>query len=308
MTVRTRILIACLLVALAPLILFAIGARRAVRDLLTDQYRARVAASAADIQNEFKREAASLDERLNALIERIDDDPSLRAALLRNERGPLLDYASSVMRGAGLQYLQLVDSDGTLLSSGHFRNDYDRTIAALPALVTATGPVLVSARRPQDVFQALARVRPFRIGDRQFVLAGGTEIDSSFVRGLARDADNVVAVFLTFPRGRIWEVDSLRSSAAELEVVLPFIDDVNGGIPRDSARWTIAHSLTPLQRVLRTIDLWLLGAGAAAVLLAIAIAQVSSARVNRPLEELAEKTTQINLDRLDVEFTTERND
>ncbi|MEX2283768.1 MAG: ATP-binding protein [Gemmatimonadota bacterium] len=307
MTFRTRILIACVIVALLPLSMFALGARRAVRSLLTEQFRARVAASAADIQQEFDREANSLDNRLDALIQRIDADPVLRAALLRNERGTLLDYAPSVMRAAGLDYLQLVDSAGTLLSSGHFRNDYDRSIAALPALVPATGLALVSARRPQGGFLALARAQSFRIGDRAFVLAGGTEIDSRFVRGLARDADTAVVVSLSYPGGRLASADSVRSGAADQRVV-PFIDDVNGEIANDSARWSITHSLTPLQRVLRSMDTWLLAAGAAAVLLAIVIAQVLAARVNRPLEELAEKTTQINLDRLDVEFTTDRED
>ena len=307
MTVRTRILIACLVVALAPLILFAVGARRAVRDRLGAEFRARVSASTAVIRQDLDRQKSSLDTMLQSLVRQIDDNPGIRAALLQNQRSGLLDHASTVMPTTGLDYLLLTDESGAVLSSGHFRNDYDRTITALPTLLSATGPVLIAARKPQGNFLALARARAFQLGDRRFVLIGGSTVDSSFVRALARDADSTVAVSLNYPGGTI-AFGNIESGVSPEHVAVPFIDEAGGAVAADTARWTIAHSLAPLRRVQRGMDSWFLLAGGGAILLAIVIAQLFSAGVNRPLEELAEKTTQINLDRLDVEFTTERTD
>jgi hypothetical protein len=190
MSVRTRILIACLVVALAPLVLFALGARRAVRERLGDEFRARVSASSAVIRQDLKRQSGSLDTRLQSLVRQIDENPDIRAALLQNQRSSLLDHASTVMPTAGLDYLLLTDESGAVLSSGHFRNDYDRTITGLPTLFSATGPVLIAARKPQGNFLALARARAFQLGDRRYILIGGSTVDSTFVRGLARDADS----------------------------------------------------------------------------------------------------------------------
>ena len=308
MIFRTRILIACLVVALVPLTLFALGARRAVHERLTSQFRARIAASTAVIRQDLARQAATLDTRLHALATRIDEDPAVRAALLQGNRTALLDYAPAVMPVAGLDYLLLVDSAGALYSSGHFRSDYDRSITALPQLLAAGGPVLIAARRPAGKFLALARARPFQLGGRRFALVGGTEIDSAFARALARDADSTIAVRLAYPGGALASSDVAGDSGEGEEIVLPFVDDASGAAGTESARWTIAHSNTQLQRVLRGMDRWFIGAGIAAIMLAVLAAQMLARRVNQPLEELAQKATQINLERMDVSLRSERAD
>jgi signal transduction histidine kinase len=313
MTFRTRILLACLAVAVAPLILFALGARRAVHDRLTAQFEARVSAASDVIRDDLTQQARAIGMRLQALAARIDEDAQQRAALLqRRERAALLDYASSVLPATGLDFLLLLDSAGTVLSSGHFRNDYDRVMPALPGVLAAQEPVLLAARRPQGRFLALVRAHAFRVGGQRFALAGGIEVDSSFVRRLARGAAHSMVVALEYD-GDTLSSSNGRTAVREAstlpeQIVIPFADDVAGAWELRQARWTITHSSAPLHAIRRGMDAWFLAAVVAAIVLALVMARVLAARVNRPLEELAARTSRVNLDRLDVEFALERQD
>jgi signal transduction histidine kinase len=303
MTFRTRILLASLIVAIAPLVVFALGARREVQQRLTQQYQERVDATSKIIREDVARHAATIDARLRALAQRIESSAPQRAALLQlGDRAPLLDYALGVMPTTGLDYLLLLDTAGTVLSSGHFRNEYDRSMAALPQLLAADGPVLVATRRAQGSFRALVRTHKFSIGERQFVLAGGIEVDSAFMNRLARN--EAVTVSLD-------DTDDNRSpqpNSLHEQIVFPFIDDAAGTTTLGNARWTIAHSLADLEAVRRGMDAWLLAVALAAIILAIIIARIIAERVNRPLEELAAQSTRVHLDRLDVGFAMQRQD
>lgn len=313
MTFRTRILLACLIMAIAPLSIFALGARREVRQRLTVQFKERVFASSRVVENDLSRQAESIDTRIEALGQQIDSNAELRATLVqRSDRGLLLDYAPSAMPTTGLDYLLLLDGAGTVLSSGHFRNDYDRPMPSLPLLLAADGPVLVATRRPEGSFVALVRAHDFVVGDRRFVLAGGIEVDPDLLRDLAGDAAQTLAVSLEYPGGQLASDDNTAPTptqdAIRQHVAIPFTDDVAGAGESANAQWTIAHSLAPLRAVQRRVDAWLLGAVALALLLAVIGARLLAARVNRPLEELAGKASRVDLDQLNVAFETRRHD
>ena len=92
------------------------------------------------------------------------------------------------MRTTGLDMLQVQDSAGRILSSGHFRNEFDRLEPALPrALGAAKSAVLVPVRAPEGPFLALARVDSVSIADRRFSLVGGVKVDSAFLQRFARE-------------------------------------------------------------------------------------------------------------------------
>ncbi|HSL69636.1 MAG TPA: ATP-binding protein, partial [Longimicrobiales bacterium] len=312
MTFRARILAASLIVGVLSLALFAVGVRLEVRSRMTSQYQERVATTTASTRENLARNARVLDQRLRTLAARITDDALMRAALTQGtSRLTVLDYASSEMRSVELDYLLLLDSAGQVLSSGHFRNDFDRVVPALTTLLNASGPVLVSARQPEASFLALVRAHAFELGDRRFVLTGGFAVDSAFLQSLMPDPASPVMVALEFPGGALVSGNSLvaaGSNSVRQHFTIPFIDEVSGRANTQEARWTIAHSLAPLRSILRPLDVWLLAAIGAALVFAFLVARVMAARVNQPLEELASKTNHIDLERLDVEFATERND
>ncbi|HEU5210312.1 MAG TPA: ATP-binding protein [Longimicrobiales bacterium] len=314
MSVRTRILLASVAAAAVPLLVFAIGARREVAERLGAQYQARVDGAVEVIRADLAGIAVDLDARLAALGSAIVDDAAVRAALMQEGRaGGLRDYATRVMPAAGLDYLLLLDAEATVLSSGHFRNDYGRRASALRD-AGSSGPILVQARRASGRFLALARVHRFTIAGRTFLLAGGIEVDSAFVRRLARDESGTLVVTLSHPGGELASAAVSAGGGDFLEdVSTPFVDDIgtagdSPGAREPVATWTIRHSTAPLAVIRRGMDAWLLAAIVAAVLLAILIARVLAARVNRPLEELAARARRIDLERLDTSFATRRFD
>src|SRR5207247_4121993 len=102
------------------------------------------------------------------------------------------------MRFTGLSMLQIQDDQGRIISSGHFRNEYDRLEPELPRLLAAApgGMALVEARTAEASLLALARVDSLRLGGRRFTLVGGVAVDSSFLARLAPDSELTVTVAL----------------------------------------------------------------------------------------------------------------
>jgi signal transduction histidine kinase len=317
MTLRTRLLLAFAAVVLIPIALLAFGLRQEMSRRLANEYQVRIDAVVQVIREDLDRESAGITERLASLENALQNDNRFRSAAVagvESEREYLLDYAGTAMRLTGLSMLQIQDSEGRIISSGHFRNEHGRVEAGLSSAL-ATAPVaLVTARVPEREFIALARVRSFTIADRRFSLIGGVAIDEVFLARLARD--RAIVVSLIYPGG---ELSTVRlkpdtTSAVRLkpdttypaavgELQVPLIrTEADAPLRVVEARLQLTQPLTPLRALLRSADSWFLftaaGTGVTALLLAVWV----SSRISRPLADLAEKTAVLDLDRLDVHF------
>ncbi|HXV90917.1 MAG TPA: hypothetical protein VD707_06065, partial [Gemmatimonadales bacterium] len=181
MSFRIRVLLAFLPVALVPLIVFGLGARGVARERLTEQYQRRVETLANGIRDDLRRRSDDVDRRLEALRDEAVADNRLRRALtgVRAERPYLLDYASGAMRLAGLDMLLLQNDRGRVMSSGHFRNEFDRFPPAIHLMLQAVPGhmALVRVRAPGGPFLVLARAETFRVGEQTLGFAGGTALD-----------------------------------------------------------------------------------------------------------------------------------
>src|SRR5438876_12277227 len=168
------------------------------------------------------------------------------------------------MRLAGLAMLQVQDDRGRIVSSGHFRNEYDRAEPNLPRLlVAAGGTALVQARTAEAPLLALARVDSLRLGGRLFTLVGGVAVDSAFLARLAPDSELTVAPAL--PSDTLVRVDTAAHVVSALAV--PFVALGDSARLRE-ARIVVTHSLAPLAALRRRVD----AAFVAAALLTAAIA------------------------------------
>jgi len=196
MSFRARVLAGFGVVVLVPLVVFGVRVRADMADRLTAEYQRRVASLAAVIRADLSRDSAGIAARLDALKEAIAMDNKFRRAALEGvERAYLLDYAGSAMRFTGLSMLLIQDDQGRIISSGHFRNEYDRLEPDLPRLLAVApgGMALVEARTAEAALLALARVDSLRLGGRRFTLVGGVAVDSSFLARLAPDSELTVA-------------------------------------------------------------------------------------------------------------------
>jgi signal transduction histidine kinase len=311
MTYRSRLLVAFLLAALVPIVALTLIVRHEMTRRLTAQYERRVDSLVEVIAEDLAQEsdviAASLDVVRSAIV---DDNRFRRAAVDRdrNERRYLLDYAEGAMRLTGLSMLQIQDGTGRIISSGHFRNEYDRMEPGLPALLRSApggAAALVRARAPDEPFLALARVDSFRMGGERFWIVAGVRVERRFLDRLERESDLSVTVVLPDSAAPA-DADVRGDRTIVRELAVPFIDPAVG--EPLTATFRVSHGLSGLQSLRSSLDLWFVIAAAAAVIFAVLLAGWLASRISRPLVELADKTARIDLDRLDIDFDSERSD
>jgi signal transduction histidine kinase len=306
MSLRIRLLLAFAAIVLIPVALLAFGLRQEMNRRLSAEYQLRVDRVVEVIREDLARESAGIAERLQSLESALLSDNRFRSAAvagLESERGYLLDYAGTARQLTGLSMLQIHDSDGRILSSGHFRNEHGRSEPGLAAALGTAGSVaLVTARRPDGEFVALARARTFVLSARSFTIVGGVAVDEMFLARLARDP--AITVSLHYPggdRSKVTAAKDLEEDSAVGELLVPLIQ--TGDRPEVSqARLEVTQSLTPLRTLLRSTDSWFLLTAAATGVIALVLAVWVSSRISGPLAALAEKTSVLDLDRLDVIF------
>src|SRR5436190_21575035 len=158
MSLRTRLLLAFAAVVVIPIALLAFGLRQEMARRLSEEYQLRVDRAVEVIREDLARESASVAERLASLESALLNDNRFRLAAVagvESERNYLLDYAGEAMRLTGLSMLQIQDSDGRIISSGHFRNEHGRLEPALAAALAdaRSGLALLTTRAPAGEFR-----------------------------------------------------------------------------------------------------------------------------------------------------------
>ena len=276
MKFRTRLLISFGVVVLVPLLVFGLGIRREMSRRVTSEYERRVTALVNVINADIARESDRVGARLAALKSSLALDNSFRGVVVRGEdRAYALDYAGNAMRLAGLDFLQIQDDEGRVVSSGHFRNEYDRFGPAVPG----SGPALVRAATAEGPFLALVTSDSLRIGNRRFRLIGGVAVDSQFLARLARDPE--LGVGLALPR------DTTSADSGKLvvgELTLPYVDAADGPGRVEQARIVVTRSSALLTALQRNVNLWFAAAVLIAALVALLLAGWLSTRISEPVE------------------------
>jgi len=308
MSFRSRLFVAFTIAALAPLGVLAFGVRREMTRRLTAENARRATAAVSALRQDLASESGTVASRLAAFARELANDNRFRLAVVRNDpeaRRALLDLAGDAMRASGLAMLQIQDSAGRILSSGHFRNEFDRVEPELPGVLVAAGamPVLVRARLADSAMMVLARLDSLRVASRPFTVTGGVAIEQRLRAGLAGDPD--LALVLRLPAA----VPGGEAALVVAAVPLPFVDLRPGAaVQADTARLLVTRSAGTLEALRRSIDLWFLAALAATMALALLGAWWLSSRISRPLTDLARRTAAIDFDRLDQTFPTARGD
>jgi signal transduction histidine kinase len=325
---RVRLFFAFLFIILVAMVVFAFAVRREVAGRLTAQYQRRVNSLVAVIEEDLEGESDVIAATLEGLRDVVTNDNRFRRAAVDRmaaDRRYLLDFAGIAMRLTGLSMLQIQDEGGRILSSGHFRNEFDRLEPELPELLAIVpgGLALARARTPEGDFLALVRADSVRMGGRRFTLVGGTAVGRSFLARLARGEE--LRVTLVYPGGVLSSAEmadsvlvaeeiggdstvAFTASGEEIarDVIIPFADAERGEL--EAARLVVTHPLSELQALRRRIDVWFLTALSATAALALILANWLAARISRPLADLARKTSRIDLDRLDIDFGSRRGD
>jgi signal transduction histidine kinase len=297
---RRRLFMIWTLGVLVPLAVLALGVRREIDRRLGDESRRRGAAAVHRLAAKLAGERERLVARLDALGRDLAADNRFRLGLMGESgaRTYMLDWAGEAMRLSGLSLLQVQDSTGRIVSSGHFRNEYDEVHPQVPRFLAAARPALLRVRTAETPLLVLAAAESTTVAGRPLTLVGGIAAEERFFRGLDPDPELTVALAeaRTDPSGRF----------VVGELTLPFLDASAG--TEDSARLLVTQSGTTLTALRGGLNAWVLVALGVTTLLAILLSAWLSRVVSRPLTELADKTASIDLDRLDQDFATERAD
>jgi signal transduction histidine kinase len=303
---RLRLLVALAAVALLPLIAIGLVVRHEMDRRFAAQDDARVRAVVAATHNALSEANAGTAERLASLSDALANDDRFRAALRGSgDRSYVIDYAAHAMQLTGLSMLEIADDSGRIVSSGQFRNDYGRVDPSLSTSIAATpgGTALISARTPRGPQWALARVDSVRIGTRRFTLVGGVPVGRRFVVDLAPDSTFLVTLMISASAD-----DHFIDPKQVATIALPVIDHEGTMRTPPIARLVIGRRTSELDALRASVDRWFATTIAVAALAVLVLASWLAARVSRPLALLAERTASVDLDRLDVDFTTDRDD
>ena len=312
MTFRTRLLLAFAAATLLSVSLLAVGIRRQITARLAAQHERRVQTLAQVAIQDLSRQNADISARLASLVRSVAADNRFRAAVqgAPGERAFLLDWAGDAMRMTGLSMLQLQDESGRILSSGHFRNEFDRLEPQLPQLLarSADRVTLAKVRAPEGPLLVLARLDSLVVGDRKLSLVGGAAIDSGFLDRFARDSD--VTISLVTPDGTI-SSDSARAADATLvsaEQQLAYIGAQGDSMQVAPARIVVAHSSAELAALRADVNRLFALAVVVAALAGLGLAFWMSAGLSRPLAALTRATSTITLEGPELDLATSRDD
>jgi len=333
MTFRSRLLIAFALATVIPLAVLAVGVRRQLTARIVAQHQQRVQGMVQVAAQDVERESRSIASRLATLAAGLRADDRFRLAAVRSdptERPYLLDWAERAMRTTGLEMLQLQDSAGRILSSGHFRNEFDRREPEVPrALASMAKAVLVRARAPEGPFLALVRLDSVSLADRRFYLVGGIRVDSAFLGHFAREEGLRVTLDTSVipsegPQGRSRGI-AIVPTEGPLPIGLRFLDSAaSGGFARNdilaeipipyladsltTARLAITYTIPELALLRRDVDQWFIAAMLVVVATALALAAWLSRRLSAPLATLTQAASTIDLEGPELTLAASRDD
>lgn len=304
MTLRSRLTLTLLFSALVPLAAFAMSLRRDIAAAVRREQQIASVGDSIHVARELSAIASDVARRMQGPADALRSDPRLGLALSARDSSAvawLTDWAAQAMGLAGLDALMLQDSNGAVLSSGHFRNSYGQTLAPPVAPAPMAGaPWMARVRVPAGSMTVIAALDSVRVGNRVLTLLAGLAPDSGTLASLAPRPDVEV---------RLVEAESANdSSSVPDRVATPLVDLVGGASVFTIAALELGPGMQPLSGLSTAFTRGWQLAAVLAVALALAMAAWFAAKVSRPVRELAARVATADLDQLDGGSASDRSD
>jgi len=317
-----------------PLFLFAMlmtiyAVHRTVTLQYTERYERDLHSSTNAIDRELSTRQESIKTQLRQLAVKIRDDHEFRlyvSVLDDMHHTYIVDYAPMYMTTMGLHALEIIDANGTVLSSGQYRQAFGgNAIGLIRNIQNAEDDVvLVWFDHPDGYKLCLTALQSFTIGDRLYYIIGGTKVDEDFLGGLQTNTRNVL--LLRTP------TTSLSSAPDRIEPgVLDEIDLTNGEniLPawlRDEYSFShlpipvvdrntysaggiyLLHSRSELVQLLSTLNEKIIAITVVGIIFVVILAFWQAGNVALPLKRLANRAANISLDSLYDNFNIKTRD
>jgi two-component system, NtrC family, nitrogen regulation sensor histidine kinase NtrY len=293
----------------------------------------RTAALVTQFRREFNRQGEDVARRVEAIA---GSEAASRMALKLNrapaDSGPYFELAKTMAENSQLDFLEFVESDGTIVSSAQWPAKFgypEGAVGSFPAAADE-GAFLKQEELQDGTALGLFAVRATRVAEHPVYVIGGRRLDKSFLSGLdmpvgmrallyQNRGDRFSAELLVDPSlsgtenvrpGEKLEplVDAVRQSQQEMngwvewsgdragDEVFHAIPLLGAGAGKDRrlvAILLIANSRRTYVGLMRHIRSAALMAGIGGILLAILLSSWAAARVTRPVEQLAHAAQEV---------------
>ena len=311
MTLRTRLLLIFTVVVVATVALVEILVSRTTRNAFERMENQRVEALVTQFRREFARRGDEIVRAVNSIAA---SDAATSIALSPD---PAAHYneAPALAMAHGLDLLELVAGDGTIISSAEWpaRFGYKEEWLAGTTAWKSRGPFLRREELSDGVTLALAAVGETQAGDHSLYIAGGQKLDRGFLSSLVLPTGMRVLLYRNLePKVAAGELIDAQGQAPQAAEFLPLIEEVRtqgrettrtlgGGTAAEtfhalpltgSANNVLGilligssrAELVELEAFLRNTGVVLGGGG---ILVGLVLAWWATARVTRPVQALA---------------------
>jgi two-component system nitrogen regulation sensor histidine kinase NtrY len=332
-SLRTKLLLIFMLTVAASVTVVAYGVTHYTRAAFEEMDAQRTEALVAQFQKEF----AQRGEEVVHQVENIANaEITLRMALdlarSNADQSLYVHDGTGAAQDHGLDFVQFVNSDGTLISSAQFpsRVGYKNEWVIANKNWRDSHAFLTKEELPDSVALSLTVVRTLPVGDKNFYIIGGRRLDQNFLASLVLPAGMRTLLYqnlepdfapaqLTDAGGVVPQADRYASliEQSKKQPQRPVISTINWSTDPASAETFHAIPLTGRNDELLGILLvgssrrelvlltqrigWIAASvGAGALLIALVLIWWFSARITHPVEELAVAAREVASGRWDA--------
>ena len=329
MTFRRKLLTVFALTVFFSVTAVALLVQLVIRNAFEKAENDRTAALVTQIQREFSRRGEDVEHR----VERIAfAEPVTRMAAVLNatssQAGEYFDIARSLAENYQLDFLEFLDSRGTIISSAQWPAKFGYPDATFDAASPASAAFLKLEETQDGTALGLFAVRTVRVGEHPVYVIGGRKLDRSFLSAL--DLPSEMRALLYQNRGDAFSPDLVIDPASAspdqnhpatkfaplIDAVRRYNQEMTGIVSwtSDQADEEVFHAIPlrgagndhPLLAILlvansrrgyvelkRRIRDSALIVGSAGIVVAILLASWAGARVIRPVEDLAHAAQEV---------------
>jgi len=298
----------------------------------------RASAVAAQFRSEFQRRGDEVVRKIESIAA---SEPVQRIALEINrgvsDSGSYVSEARNLASQQQLDFLELVDHQGTILSSAQWQAKFGYPEPATPSTLGSAGAFLKREELPDGSTLGLFAVRTARIGELPLYVIGGERLDQGFLSTLDIPAGTRVLLYQNLaPAWNPKSLLDLNGSAAGADRFAPLVEKVRstGQESQGIIQWTadsadaesfraipltgpnqqlmgvllVGISRRPLIELQRQVVSTALLVGGAGILVAVLASLWFTARVTRPVKSLAEASRRVSAGDLYAKVEVESHD
>ncbi len=298
----------------------------------------RANAVASQFRSEFQHRAQELARKIESIaasesVQRVAMDLNRGAS----QQGSYVDQARTLANQQHLDFLELVDAQGTILSSAQWQAKFGYPEPALPAAANSPSAFLKREELANGSTLGMFAARAVRVGEQPLYVIGGERLDQSFLSTL--DIPSGTRVLLYQNLEPAWNPKSLldlNGPAAGADRIAPLVEHVrhSGQEFRSVIHWTadsadaesfdaipltganqqlmgvllVGSSRRPLIELQRQVVSTALLVGGAGILVAVVASLWFAARVTKPVESLAVAARRVALGDLAAKVEVESSD